>query len=132
MISRGCWFLFRHWFSEFPTLNLFLGRFGPKNSKLFVLPESWHTWYLKDADSYSGISFLNFQPLIRFLGKFRLKKINLFLFPIKMETHGILEVLIPNPDLHFWMSDPKIHVWVKNTFPVYSHLKTYCCFWTYS
>ena len=38
-------------------LNLFLGKFGPKRSKLTVLPENWHTWYLEDTDSYSHISF---------------------------------------------------------------------------
>ena len=26
LVSRGCWFLFRHSFTQFPTLNLFLGR----------------------------------------------------------------------------------------------------------
>ena len=30
-------------------------------------------------------------------------------FWLKIGTHGILEVLIPNPDLDFWNSDPKIH-----------------------
>ena len=30
-------------------------------------------------------------------------------FWLKIDTHGILEVLIPNPDLDFWNSDPKIH-----------------------
>ena len=29
---------------------------------MFVLPKNWHTRYLKDADFYSDISFLNFQP----------------------------------------------------------------------
>ena len=42
--------------------NSFLGKFGPKKSKLFVLPENWRKWYIEDADSYSDISFLNFQP----------------------------------------------------------------------
>ena len=27
----------------FPTLNPFLSKFGPKKSKLFILPKSWHT-----------------------------------------------------------------------------------------
>ena len=47
-------------FLKFRPRNPFLGKFGPKNSKLFVLPENWYTWYLKDADSCS-ISFLNFK-----------------------------------------------------------------------
>ena len=29
------------------------------------------------------------------------------------DTHGILEVLIPNADLDFWNSDPKIHFWAN-------------------
>ena len=36
MISQGCWFLFQHWFYEFPALNSFLGKFGPKRSKVFI------------------------------------------------------------------------------------------------
>ena len=33
-----------------------------------VLTENWHTRYIKDADSdsFSGISYLNFQPYIHF------------------------------------------------------------------
>ena len=54
--------------SEFP----FLGKFGSKNSKLFVLPKHLHKEYLEDADSYSDISFPNFQPEFLFLGKFGL------------------------------------------------------------
>ena len=66
-VSRGCWFLFRNWFSEFPILNPFLGKFGLKKPKLFVLLENWHTHththteYPEDADSYFDISFLKFQ-----------------------------------------------------------------------
>ena len=41
--------------------NPFLVKFGPKKSKLFILSENWHTWYLEDADTYSDISFLNFK-----------------------------------------------------------------------
>ena len=61
-VSRRCWFLFQHYVSKFPTLNPFLDKFGSKNSKLFILTENWHTWYIEDADSYSGNSFLNHQP----------------------------------------------------------------------
>ena len=37
-----------------------------------------HTYieYLEDADSYSEISFLNFQTNIHFMGKFESKKLN--------------------------------------------------------
>ena len=48
-------------FWNFDPKNPFLGKFGPKNSKLSILSENWYTWYLKDADSYSNISFLNFK-----------------------------------------------------------------------
>ena len=34
-------------------------------------------------------------------------------FWLKICTHGILEVFIPNPDLDFWDSDPKIHFWAN-------------------
>ena len=37
-----------------------------KNLKFFVLSQSWHTWYLKDADSYFNICFLNFELKIYF------------------------------------------------------------------
>ena len=61
-VSRHCWFLFWHYFSQFPTLDIFLDKFGPKNSKLFILTNNWHTWYIENADSYSDNSFLNCQP----------------------------------------------------------------------
>ena len=32
-------------------------------------------------------------------------------FWLKIGTHGILKVLIPNPDLDFWNSNSKIHFW---------------------
>ena len=34
-------------------------------------------------------------------------------FWLKTGPHGILEVFIPNPDLDFWNSDPKIHFWAN-------------------
>ena len=61
-VSPQCWFLFRHYFSQFPTLNTFLDKFGPKNSKLFILTKNWHSWYIEDAESYSNNIFLNCQP----------------------------------------------------------------------
>ena len=54
----------RCWFSEFRILKPFLGKFWPKNLKLSVLPESWHTEYLQYVDYYSDISFRKFQTLI--------------------------------------------------------------------
>ena len=49
------------WTKKFWPQNPFLGNFGLKNSKLLVLSKNWYPWYLKDADSYSNISFLNFK-----------------------------------------------------------------------
>ena len=51
MLSQWCWFLFQHYFSEFQILISFLGKFGPKKSKLSLLTENWYTWYLGSADS---------------------------------------------------------------------------------
>ena len=41
------------------------------------------------------------------------RKIQICPFWLKIRTHGILEVLISNPDLDFWNSDPKIHFWAN-------------------
>ena len=37
------------------------------------------------------------------------RKIKRCPFWLKIGTHGMLEILIPNPDLDFWNSDPKIN-----------------------
>ena len=42
------------------------------------------------------------------------KKIKNCPFWLKIGTHGILEVLIPNPHLDFWNSEPKIHFWANS------------------
>ena len=34
-------------------------------------------------------------------------------FSLKISTHDILEVLIPNLDIDLWNSDPKIHFWAN-------------------
>ena len=57
-------------FLKFRPQNSFLGKFGPKNSKLSILSENWCTKCLKDIDSKSGLRFLKFQPQNLFLGKF--------------------------------------------------------------
>ena len=41
------------------------------------------------------------------------RKIKSFRFSLNIGLHGILEVLIPNPDLDFRNSDPKIHFWAN-------------------
>ena len=40
----------------------FSGKLGPKESKLSVLLENWHIWYLGTADSKSGVTFSKFWP----------------------------------------------------------------------
>ena len=34
-------------------------------------------------------------------------------FCVEVDTHGILKVVIPIPDLDFWNSDPKIYFWAN-------------------
>ena len=63
------------------------------------LPENWHTEYLKDADSYSGIDFLNFQP------KFH------FWLNLGRKSQSWLFSLIFIPTLVFWNSKPKSIFW---------------------
>ena len=110
-VSRRCWFLFRHYFSQFPTLNPFLDKFGSKNSKLFILTKNWHTWYIRDADSYSDNIFFELPTLNPFLGKFGLKKSKLFVLPENWHTrtykHSILKMLILISILVFSNFKPK-------------------------
>ena len=59
-------------------------------------------------------------------------------FWMKISTHDILEVFIPNPDLDFWNPDPKIHFWA-NLGPKFQSWErydggfwdsgTFSCFW---
>ena len=68
ILYRECWFLFRQYFFELSTLNLFLGKFGLKRSKLFVLPENWHTrTYTRSISKMliliSILVFPNFKPI---------------------------------------------------------------------
>ena len=54
--------------------NPVLGKFGRKKTKLPVLSIDWYTWYRKDADSFSNISYLIFRLQNSCLGKFGTKK----------------------------------------------------------
>ena len=106
MASWRCWLLFQHKFSEFRALSLFLGKFGPKKSKLSSLALDWHTECLDDANSYSDINFLSFKPEILFwtnLGR----KIQSCSFWLKIGTHGISRMLILIPTIVFWIANPK-------------------------
>ena len=77
-----------------------------------VLSESWCTQYLKNTDSKSRLEFWNFDPKIHFWANLG-PKIQSRLFCLKIDTHGILRMLIPNPDLDFWDFDRKIDFWTN-------------------
>ena len=66
IVPQECWFESRFRFLEFRLQYPVFGKFGPKYSKLAVLSENWYTWYLKDADSYFSICFLNLELKINF------------------------------------------------------------------
>ena len=56
-----------------PKYRTLLGnfpKFRPKNSKLSILTENLHAWYIGGADSKSRLRFLKFRPQNPFLGKF--------------------------------------------------------------
>ena len=52
------------------------------------------------------------------------QKIKSCSFWLKISTHGMLEMLILNPDLDFWNFDPKIHFWANLGPKIQS-----CLFW---
>ena len=41
------------------------------------------------------------------------EKIQSCSFCLKIDTHGISRMLIPNPDIDFWNSNPKTHFWAS-------------------
>ena len=57
-----------------------------KNSKLSVLPENWHSWYIGGADSESRLRILKLRPQNPFPGKFGLKKSKLSVLPENWHT----------------------------------------------
>ena len=71
-----------------------------------VLSENWHTWYLEDANSYSNISFMNFQLWIPF-GANLGQKCQSCPFYLKIGEHGIFWMLTLIPTLVFWIPKPK-------------------------
>ena len=58
-----------------------MSKFGPKKTKLSVLPENWHTWYLGGVDSESGLRYSKYQHQNPFFGKFGLKRSKLPVLP---------------------------------------------------
>ena len=87
-------------------------KFRPKISKLSVLPENWHSWYIGGADSESRLRISKFRPQI-FLGENLGWKSQSCPFSLKIGTRDILEELILMPDLEFRNSDCKIHFWAN-------------------
>ena len=83
-----------------------------ENSKLSVLPENWHSWYIAVADSESSLRTSKFQPQNSILGKFGLKSKSCS-FGLKISTHDILEELILHQDLVFQNPDPEILFWAN-------------------
>ena len=75
MLSWKCWFRIQTWIFEIPSQNPFLGKFEPKESKLSILPENWHTWYLGGGYSESGLRFSKFRPQNFFLANLSRKSI---------------------------------------------------------
>ena len=100
MTSRGCWFLFQHYFPEFRKLNSYLGKFWPKQSKFSILLEKWDTWYL-------SISKIN-----PFLGKFRPKNSKCSILTEKWQTL-YLEDANPYPDISFLNFQAEIPFWAN-------------------
>ena len=58
---------------------------------------------------YSNQSIAHYWAISPNLGR----KIQSYPFWLNIGTNVILEVLIPSPDLDFWISDPKIHFWAN-------------------
>ena len=56
-------------------------RIWAQKDKVVRFVSNWHTWYLKNPDSYSNISFLKFRPQNSFLGKFWPKQSKLSVLP---------------------------------------------------
>ena len=110
MLSRGCCFLSNISFLNFENLNPLLGKFGPKNSKLFSLGENWHTECLHDVHSYYRHYFSQFQTLNLFLDKFGSKNSNLFILTENWHAWYI-EDADSYSDKSFLNCQPEIHLW---------------------
>ena len=88
------------------------GQIWTENSKLSVLPENWHSWYIGGADSKSRLRTSKFRSQNSFLGKFG-PKIQSCPFCLKIGTHGILKVLIRNLGIEFRNSEAKVLFWAN-------------------
>ena len=75
-------------------------------SKLSVLTENWRTCYLEVQIPNPDFNFWNSDPRIHFWVNLGWKSQS-FSFFLKIDTYGILMMLILIPKLVFWISDPK-------------------------
>ena len=87
-------------------------KFKPKNWKLSILTEKWHTWYIGGAHSVFRLRFLKFWPQNLFWANLG-PKIQSCPFCLKVGAHSISRMLIPNLDLDIWNFDPKIYFWAN-------------------
>ena len=87
-------------------------KFKPKNWKLSILTEKWHTWYTGGAHSEFRLRFLKFWPQNLFWANLG-PKIQSCPFCLKVGAHSISRMLIPNLDLDIWSFDPKIYFWAN-------------------
>ena len=97
-----------HIIGQFPQIS-------PKNSKLSILTENWHTWSLGGADLESAFRFWNFDPKIHFWANFG-RKSQICLFCLEIGIYDISRILILIPTLVFWISNPKSilgEIWAK-------------------
>ena len=79
-----------------------------------ILTENRHAWSIGGADSKSRLRFLKFRPQNSFLDKFGPEDSKLSILSENWYTWYLkLLILIPNPDLDVWNSDPKIHFWAN-------------------
>ena len=87
-------------------------KFRPKNLKLSILTENWHTWYMGSADSESRLRFLKFRPQNSFLSKFGPKK-SMLSFLLENWYKWYLEDADSYSDTNFLNFQPKIHFWAN-------------------
>ena len=107
----------KHRFLKFRPQNPFLGKFGPKKSKVSVLLDFW-----------------NSDPKIHFWENLGPKS-QRCLFCLKIGTHVISRMLILIPTLVFWISNPSFlfgQIWVKKVKVVHfnwklAHLASWKC-----
>ena len=92
-VSEGCWFRVQTSTFEILTPNCIFGQICAQKVKVVRLSENWYTWYLKDVDSYTNISFMNFQLYISFWANLGQKSQSCS-FCLDVGIHGILRMLI--------------------------------------